>query len=97
MVGYLKGIELNFMKGDRGLNARTAPMYIKLLIISSLTLLHVMFLFFQNKSIGILYHLSKLKLNVNWSSWMTKVTLRVIREAKTFSKKSCFLSFINAS
>ena len=55
MVGYLKGIELNFMKGDRGLNARTAPMYIKLLIISSLTLLHVMFLFFQNKSIGILY------------------------------------------
>ena len=41
-----------------------------------------MFLFFQNKSIGILYHLSKLKLNVNWSSWMTKATLRVIREAK---------------
>lgn len=29
MVGYLKGIELNFMKRDRGLNARTAPMYIK--------------------------------------------------------------------
>ena len=54
-----------------------------------------MFLFFQNKSIMILYHLSKLKLNVNWSSWMTKATLRVIREAKTFSKKSCFLSFIS--
>lgn len=29
MVGYLKGIELNFMKRDGGLNARTALTYIK--------------------------------------------------------------------
>lgn len=27
-----------------------------------------MYLFFQNKRNGMLYHLSKLKLNVNWSS-----------------------------